>query len=80
MPLKIVASMTSISGAERPTWLPSGRTGPGWDSPAQVHAAECRLSVNECLLEWYQETYKAFDQVDTTKVLNYDRYRCCEYE
>lgn len=31
------ASKISISGAERPTYVPSEWTGPGWDSPGHVH-------------------------------------------
>lgn len=30
-------SKTSISGADRPTYVPSECTGPGCDSPLQVH-------------------------------------------
>lgn len=38
IPPSIVASNASISGAERPTQVPSDRTGPGCDSPGHVHA------------------------------------------
>ena len=41
------ASKISISGELRPTYVPSLWTGPGWDSPLQVHLDSlCELVMN----------------------------------
>ena len=66
-----MASNTSISGADLPTYVPSLAIGPGWDSPLQVHAAAKKDTWAYYAVNIGKGTHKAFVLADTTNIMGH---------